>query len=82
MGVFTIQLAQQVGNTGKVIAVDIQNVTLIRLARKLERAGIMQKLEPMLAEFNHLGVDNYSGKADSVLTFTMVHEIPDQRAFS
>jgi ubiquinone/menaquinone biosynthesis C-methylase UbiE len=81
MGFFTLERARLVGSTGKVIAIDIQAEMLKRLGRKLDRAGLKDRVELRLTEANSLGVDNLKGKVDFVLSFAMVHEVPDPRSF-
>ncbi len=76
-GIFSIAMANLVGETGKVIAVDIQDKMLERLRKKIARHDItnitLHKSEP-----DRIGVTE---KVDFVLAFYMVHEVPDKRKF-
>lgn len=78
MGYFSIPLARLVGPTGRVIAIDIQEKMLAALARRAEKNGVSEIVRTHLATPESLGDHP---KADFVLTFWMVHELPDQRPF-
>jgi ubiquinone/menaquinone biosynthesis C-methylase UbiE len=77
-GYYTLPLAELVGATGQVIAVDIQPGMLERLHVRAEAAGLSSRIEPRLATPSGLGV---RGPVDFALAFWMLHEVPDQRAF-
>jgi len=77
MGFFTLELARMVGPRGRVVAVDVQSKMLESLGRKLQRAGLRQQVDLRLASRNGLGIGDLKGKADFVLLFAMVHEVPD-----
>jgi ubiquinone/menaquinone biosynthesis C-methylase UbiE len=76
-GMFSIAMAKMVGESGKVIAVDIQDKMLARLRQKIARAGFtnigIHKSEP-----DTIGI---SEKVDFVLAFYVVHEVPDRAKF-
>ncbi len=78
MGYFSIPLARLVGPTGHVIAIDVQAKMLEALARRARRSGVSERIEPHLASSDSLG--NHP-KADFVIAFWMVHEVPNQRTF-
>ncbi len=78
MGYFTIPLCRLVGKSGKVIAVDIQEQMLNRVKKRAEKAGVFSQLRTVLSTSENLVIDE---KADFVLTFWMVHEVPDQGKF-
>ena len=78
MGYFSIPLARMVGPAGRVTAIDIQEKMLAALARRAEQSGVSQIVRAYLATPESLGDHP---KADFVLTFWMVHELPDQRPF-
>jgi ubiquinone/menaquinone biosynthesis C-methylase UbiE len=75
LGVFTIPLARLVGPSGRVLAIDIQESMLAKVRARARRAGVEQIVETRLAGETSLRVTE---KADFVLTFWMVHEVPDQ----
>lgn len=78
MGYFSIPLARLVGPAGHVTAIDIQAKVLEALASRARRRGVSERVKPHLANSDSLG--NHS-KADFVIAFWMVHEVPNQRAF-
>jgi len=78
MGYFSIPLARLVGPTGHVTAIDIQAKMLAALASRSRRFGVSERIKPYLANSDSLG--NHA-KADFIMAFWMVHEVPNQRAF-
>ncbi len=73
MGYFTIPMCRLVGEPGRVIAVDIQQQMLERLNRRALKAGVAAQLSTLLSTAEGFRTDE---KADFVLTFWMVHEVP------
>jgi 2-polyprenyl-3-methyl-5-hydroxy-6-metoxy-1,4-benzoquinol methylase len=78
MGYFSIPLARLVGPKGRVIAIDVQPEMLAALASRARKSGVSERIQPHLASQDSLG--NHP-KADFVMAFWMVHEVPNQRAF-
>jgi ubiquinone/menaquinone biosynthesis C-methylase UbiE len=78
MGYFTIGLAQLVGSTGRVLAVDLQSEMLVRVARRARKAGVSSVVETRLCQSDSLDIDE---AVDFVLAFWMVHETPDPQMF-
>jgi ubiquinone/menaquinone biosynthesis C-methylase UbiE len=78
MGYFTIPLARMVGPAGRVTAIDIQEKMLAALARRAEKNGVSEIVRIHRATTESLGDHP---RADFVLTFWMVHEVPDQKSF-
>jgi ubiquinone/menaquinone biosynthesis C-methylase UbiE len=76
MGLFSITMANIVGDQGRVIAVDLQQGMLDVLRRRAEKAGVADRIQLHECEQDHLGVD---AQAHFVLAFMMIHEVPDQR---
>ncbi len=81
MGYFTVPLAQMVGPSGRVIAVDIQPKMLAGLKRRLAKAGLIERVDIRLAKPDSLGLDDLSGKVDLTLVFAVLHEMPDEGRF-
>ena len=81
MGFFTLELALLVGNSGKVIAVDLQKEMLDRLRHRARKKGISDRIDIRLADANGLHIDDLAGRVDFVLAFAMVHEVPDKKRF-
>jgi ubiquinone/menaquinone biosynthesis C-methylase UbiE len=78
MGYFSIPMAKLVGPTGHVTAIDVQTEMLSGLAKRAQRRGVSERITTHLASPGSL--DHHS-KADFILAFWMVHEVPDQRRF-
>lgn len=78
MGFFTIAMCTLVGKEGRVIAVDLQQKMLDGIIRRARRDSVVERLETRLCTSETLGVTQ---KADFVLAFWMVHEVPDQERF-
>ena len=78
MGYFTIPLAKLVGNTGKVIAADLQQPMLDGIQHKALKAGVQDRIELHLTTSDSIGI---SEPIDFCLSFWMVHEVPDRAHF-
>lgn len=78
MGYFTIALARLVGENGRVIAVDLQDKMLQGTRRRAERAGLDERIRLHQCRPENLGVTE---RADFVLAFWMVHEVPSANGF-
>jgi len=75
-GFFTTEIARQVGKSGKVIAVDLQEGMLDLVRNKIKGTDIENRIELHKCEEDRIGV---SEKVDLVLAFIMVHEVADKR---
>lgn len=78
IGFFTIPMARMVGESGQVIAADIQESMLKGIAGRAEQAGVAKRIILHLAGRDSLGVTK---QADFILAFWMAHEVPDQEHF-
>ena len=78
MGYFTIPLAQLVGPSGHVTAIDIQPKMLSALISRAQQKGVSEIIKTHLPSPDSLGIHK---KEDFSLAFWMVHEVPDQRRF-
>jgi ubiquinone/menaquinone biosynthesis C-methylase UbiE len=76
MGYFTIPIATMVGESGKVIAVDLQPKMISSLVRRARKAGVTKQIETRVCSNDSLGIDNLEGKIDFALTFAVLHEFP------
>jgi len=81
MGYFSIGMARMVGDTGKVISVDIQQEMLDILQKRAIKKGIGHRIHTHCASPNDIGLAYHSGRIDLALTFWMVHETPDIENF-
>jgi ubiquinone/menaquinone biosynthesis C-methylase UbiE len=62
MGFFTLPLAQMVGPSGRVVAVDIQPKMLSELRRRAEKVGLAGRIDTRLAERDHMPLDDLRGE--------------------
>ena len=76
MGFCSIAMAKIVGDSGLVIAVDLQQEMLDVLWQRATVAGVANRIRLHKCEQDRFGVD---AQADFALAFMMVHEVPDQR---
>lgn len=74
MGYFSIAMAKMTGESGSVIAVDLQRKMLDLLMKRATRAGVADRIHPVLAEKDDIGT---RAPVDFVLAFWMVHEVKD-----
>jgi ubiquinone/menaquinone biosynthesis C-methylase UbiE len=78
MGFFSLGMARLVGEKGRVISVDLQKKMLDALERRAKRAGLGSRIELHQCQPDRIGI---STQVDFALTFWMVHEVPDKKAF-
>ena len=81
MGFFTLELARLVGESGRVIAVDIQPRMLDGLRRRAAKAGVLDRVDARLATTDSLGLADLAGAVDFTLAFAVVHELPAAAPF-
>jgi len=77
-GTFTIAMARMVGETGKVIAVDVQDEMLQMVKQKAVKEGLDSRVITHKSEPDRIGI---SVKVDFALAFYMVHEVPNAKGF-
>jgi len=77
-GYFSLAMAGMVGAAGKVIAVDVQQEMLDMTLKRATRAGVAQRVHPVLAAPDDIGVH---GPVDFVLAFWMAHEVENTARF-
>jgi ubiquinone/menaquinone biosynthesis C-methylase UbiE len=78
MGYFSIAMAKIVGEAGRIIAVDLQQQMLDVMQRRAQKAGVAERITPVLCNSRETGV---TIPADFSLAFWMVHETPDAAIF-
>lgn len=78
MGYFSIGMAYIVGDTGKIIAVDLQQKMLDILMKRAAKAGVANHINAILCMDDDIKMKE---KVDFALAFWMVHETPDQNKF-
>jgi 2-polyprenyl-3-methyl-5-hydroxy-6-metoxy-1,4-benzoquinol methylase len=77
-GFFSIDMAELVGESGRVIAADLQDGMLRKLRNKIRGTELETRITLHLCEKDRIGV---SAAVDFVLVFYVFHEVPDQKAF-
>lgn len=77
-GFFTLDLADMVGESGKIIAVDLQEGMLEKIKSKITGTKFEQRIKLQKCDEISIGVTEH---VDFVLLFYMVHEIPDKPSF-
>jgi len=78
LGLYSIELAKLVGETGKVLAVDLQAEMLKLAQKKAGKAGFADKIEFIQCRKDDIKVPR---QVDFALTMWVVHEMPDRRRF-
>ena len=78
MGYFSIPMARMVGESGEVVAVDIQRKMLDVLMKRARKAVVSGRILPVLCAPERLCVER---RADFALGFFVVHETPDPARF-
>mgnify|MGYP003466132549 CR=1 FL=1 len=77
-GFFSIDVAQMVGRSGRVIASDLQEGMLQKLRDKIQGTELEERITLHQCEEDKVGV---SVNVDFVLAFYMVHEVPNPKQF-
>ncbi|OHD05646.1 MAG: methyltransferase type 11 [Spirochaetes bacterium GWD1_27_9] len=77
-GFFTIEMAKLVGNSGKVIAADLQQEMLDKLKKKVENTNLSNRIKLHKCQEDKISL---SEKVDLILVFYMLHEVPNQLTF-
>ncbi len=77
-GFFTIDMAQMVGNSGRVIASDLQDGMLQKVSEKIKETELEKRITLHKSEENMIGVSEH---VDFILLFYMVHEVPNVEGF-
>jgi len=78
MGYFSLGMAKLVGDSGRVIAVDLQQQMLDIMQKRAAKAGVAPRIEPRLNEADRIDL---SSRVDFILAFWVVHEFPDPASF-
>ena len=81
MGFFSLPLARMVGESGRVVCVDLQERMISSLKKRAVNAGLDDRMEFRVCTSESLAIDDLSGTIDFALAVAVVHEVPDQRRF-
>jgi len=77
-GFFSIEIAQMVGKSGRVIASDLQEGMLQKLKDKIKGTGLEKRITLHKCQKDRIDV---SENVDFVLAFYMVHEVQNKEEF-
>ena len=81
MGYFSLPLARLVGPGGRVLCVDLQPPMIKRLLKRVQKAGLADRVEALVCTAGDMGLERWRGKVDLVTAFYVIHEVPDGEAF-
>ena len=76
-GYYSVGMAQMVGPTGRVIAVDIEKEAIATLMKKAKEAGLSERIETRVSSEHDLGIRDLSGQIDFALGVYVVHHAGD-----
>lgn len=74
-GLFSLEIGKMVGESGKVIAADLQEGMLQIVLKKIQQTELEKRIELHQCQEDKIG---FQGKVDFVLAFYMLHEVPNQ----
>jgi ubiquinone/menaquinone biosynthesis C-methylase UbiE len=77
-GFFSIEMAKLVGKNGGVISADLQEGMLQKLRDKISGTILEDRIRLVKCDTDRIPV---ADKVDFILTFYMVHEVPDKERF-
>jgi ubiquinone/menaquinone biosynthesis C-methylase UbiE len=77
-GFFTLDMAQMVGENGRVIAADLQTKMLQKLESKISGTALEERIQLHQCQEENIGMQE---EVDFILAFYMVHEAPHQDKF-
>lgn len=81
MGFFTLPLARLVGQSGRVIAFDVQPRMIASLKRRAAKAHLLDRIDARVTSADTMEISALEGEIDFTLAFAMVHEFPDAGKF-
>ena len=77
-GFFSIEMAEMIGDSGRVIAADLQDGMLELLRGKIRGSLLEKRIKTVRCDKDKI---NVTDTVDFILTFYMVHEVPDKNSF-
>jgi len=77
-GFFTLAMARMVGPRGNVIAIDVQKKMLDIVLKKSEALSLADRIQFHQCKSDTIAIEH---NADFILSFYMVHEVPDKDIF-
>ena len=76
-GFFGLPLARMTGEKGRVLCVDVEPRMLRGLVRRATKAGLVDRIEPILCGEDDLGLSDHEGTVDLAVALHTLHELPD-----
>lgn len=77
MGFFSLPMAGLVGNTGRVVCVDIQEKMLHGLKKRAVKAGVAGQIDCRLCDEASFHLERDGRPFDFILASAVVHEVPE-----
>jgi ubiquinone/menaquinone biosynthesis C-methylase UbiE len=76
-GFFSLPLARMTGERGRVVCVDVEPRMVKGLVSRAKRAGLLDRIEPVVCEEDDLGLAGREGTVDLAVAIHTLHELPD-----
>lgn len=76
-GFFGLPLARMTGEKGHVLCVDVEPRMLKGLVRRATKAGLIDRIEPILCGEDDLALSDHEGTVDFAVAIHSLHELPD-----
>jgi ubiquinone/menaquinone biosynthesis C-methylase UbiE len=76
-GFFSLPLARMTGEKGRVLCVDVEPRMMKGLVRRATKAGLIDRIEPILCGEDDLGLSGREGTVDLAVAIHTLHELPD-----
>lgn len=76
-GYFSLPLARMIGEEGRVLCVDVEPRMVKSLVRRATRAGLIDRIEPIVCGEADLGLSGREGTVDLAVAIHSLHELPD-----
>ncbi len=76
-GFFTVEIAKMLSDSGRVIAVDLQDGMLEKVSQKIKGTELEKRIKLHKCQEEKIGVKD---KVDFILAFYMIHEVPNQES--
>ncbi len=78
-GYFTLPLARMVGDSGRVISLDVEPRVVDRMLKRARKAGLEARIDGRVCKPADLGLAELVGQADLAVMMHMLHEIEAQQ---
>jgi ubiquinone/menaquinone biosynthesis C-methylase UbiE len=77
MGFFSLPLARMTGPEGRVLCVDVEPRMIDGLVRRARRAGLAERIVPIVCGEDDLGLRDHQAAVDLAVVIHSLHEMPD-----